>query len=279
MHKAVRVLLLPLLVSLSFVSGAPASAAPPPPPASIVALGDSITQATNACCWYGNHPANSWSTGSAFWDGVYSHRERIRATLNPGVAAYNNSRAGARAADLAAQASAAVSQGALSAGPDYVTVLMGANDACTSSPSTMTAPETFRQQVHDALVTLNAGLPNGHVFVSSIPDIYRLWQIFNGSSTARFVWSVAGICQSMLSSSNTEQDRLTVRQRVVDFNTILGQECAALPGFCLYDGGATFAFQFGTEHVSRLDYFHPSLRGQADLAALTWGNSWWGGKV
>jgi hypothetical protein len=28
--------------------------------------------------------------------------------------------------------------------------------------------------------------------------------------------------------------------------------------------------------VSRLDYFHPSLLGQATLAAETWRVSWWG---
>jgi hypothetical protein len=28
--------------------------------------------------------------------------------------------------------------------------------------------------------------------------------------------------------------------------------------------------------VSKLDYFHPSLSGQATLAALTWRASWWG---
>jgi hypothetical protein len=28
--------------------------------------------------------------------------------------------------------------------------------------------------------------------------------------------------------------------------------------------------------VSKLDYFHPSLSGQATLSALTWQTSWWG---
>jgi hypothetical protein len=27
--------------------------------------------------------------------------------------------------------------------------------------------------------------------------------------------------------------------------------------------------------VSKLDYFHPSLAGQAALAAITWQRSWW----
>jgi hypothetical protein len=28
--------------------------------------------------------------------------------------------------------------------------------------------------------------------------------------------------------------------------------------------------------VSKLDYFHPSLSGQAALASLSWQHSWWG---
>jgi hypothetical protein len=38
----------------------------------------------------------------------------------------------------------------------------------------------------------------------------------------------------------------------------------------------TQAFQFTRAMVSRLDYFHPSLLGQATLAAETWRASWWG---
>ncbi len=68
----------------------------PPAPNSIAAIGDSITRAADVCCWYGDHPANSWSTGGASWDGVASHYERIRA-LNPEIAGrnYNNAVSGA----------------------------------------------------------------------------------------------------------------------------------------------------------------------------------------
>jgi hypothetical protein len=38
----------------------------------------------------------------------------------------------------------------------------------------------------------------------------------------------------------------------------------------------TDGYAFTKDMVSRLDFFHPSLRGQATLAALTWEASWWG---
>jgi hypothetical protein len=33
---------------------------------------------------------------------------------------------------------------------------------------------------------------------------------------------------------------------------------------------------FSASQVSKLDYFHPSLAGQAALASITWQRSWWG---
>src|SRR4029450_1274182 len=58
----------------------------------------------------------------------------------------------------------------------YVTILLGANDLCTSSPSTMTSPETFRAYFSQAMATLLAPGQDRYVFVSSIPNIYQLWQ-------------------------------------------------------------------------------------------------------
>ena len=74
---------------------------PSPAPAlpdSIAGIGDSITRATDVCCWYGDHPPQSWSTGGGALDGIQSHYERIRA-LNPAVSGrnYNDARAGANA--------------------------------------------------------------------------------------------------------------------------------------------------------------------------------------
>jgi lysophospholipase L1-like esterase len=262
-----------LLSAFSLLLGVGAAAASTPPlPRSMAAIGDSMTQAADACCWYGDHPANSWSTGSASWDGVSSHYERLRARTSAiSGHAYNDSVSGARMSAAPTQASRAVAQGA-----QYVTILMGANDVCTSSPSTMTSVATFRQQYRTALATLDAGLPGrARIFVASIPDVYQLWQLYHSDATAQFVWAVAGICQSMLSASRTEADRQVVRQRNIDFNTVLQQECAKYVR-CKFDGNAVFSYQFTRSQVSKLDYFHPSLSGQAALASITWAHSWWG---
>jgi lysophospholipase L1-like esterase len=237
----------------------------------MAAIGDSMTQATDVCCWYGNHPANSWSTGGAGWDGIQSHYERIRA-LNPDIAGHNHndSVAGARMSDGPAQAQRAVSQRAL-----YVTILLGANDVCTSSPGTMTPVETYRAQARETLRILDTGLPGrARIFVSSIPDVYQLWALFRDDPIARFVWDIADICQSLLSPLRTEEQRQAVRQRNIEFNLVLADECGRVAR-CRFDGNAVFGYSFGRGDVSKLDYFHPSLEGQAHLASITWAESWW----
>jgi lysophospholipase L1-like esterase len=262
-----------LITSIVAPSGVAAAAAGSPPlPGSMAAIGDSITQATDACCWYGNHPANSWSTGDAGWDGVFSHYERIRAA-KPTISGnqFNDSVSGARMSDAPAQAQRAVEQRAR-----YVTILMGANDLCTSSVGSMTPLDTFRAQFQQTLAILDSGLPaRAHIFVSSIPDVYQLWNLYHGDPVAEWVWSTARICQSLLSTSNTDADRQAVRDRELAFNAVLAQECARYAN-CRFDGNAVYNYPFTKNQVSKLDYFHPSLSGQAALAELTWRTSWWG---
>jgi lysophospholipase L1-like esterase len=265
-----RAFVLSALVA-ALLAFAPAAAAAPPPPASIASIGDSITRAFDVCCWYGDHPAQSWSTGDLPFDGVSSHYERLIG-LRPAIAGhdYNDARTGARMRDAQGQAQAAVAQHA-----QYVTILMGANDACTSSPATMTSVADFRAQFAATMSTLASGLPVGsHVFVASIPNVYRLWQLFRANAAAELVWFGAQICQSMLSLSNTEANRQAVLARVEAFNGVLADVCGRY-AFCRYDGGAVFGYSFTSGQVSKLDYFHPSLSGQAALATITWQRSWW----
>jgi lysophospholipase L1-like esterase len=266
-----RAVVLSVLGAVALVF-APAAAPAPPPPASIAGIGDSITRAFDVCCWYGDHPAQSWSTGDLPFDGVSSHYERLLG-LDGAIAGhnYNDARTGARMRDAHGQAQTAVGQHA-----QYVTIELGANDACTSSRATMTSVADFRTQFAATMSTLAAGLPAGaHVFVGSVPNVYRLWQLFHGNAAAQLVWLGAQICQSMLSITNTEADRQAVVARISAFNGVLANVCGQY-AFCRYDGGAVFNYSFTSGQVTKLDYFHPSISGQAALASITWQRSWWG---
>ena len=244
-------------------------------PNSMASAGDSITRAFNTGFFpFTDAPANSWSTGTSTT--VNSHYRRLLA-LHPGIYGknYNDARSGAKMADLAGQVTTAVSQKV-----DYVTVLMGGNDICTSSVDTMTPVQTFHDQFQTALQSLVTGLPHARIFVASIPDAYHLWELFHDNATAVFVWTAFGVCQSLLANPQSTADadvqrRAAVRQRNIDFNTQLANVCAAYAQ-CRSDAGAVFGYSFTTADVSTRDYFHPSLTGQTHLAAVTWAASYWG---
>jgi lysophospholipase L1-like esterase len=270
MHRVVRVLILPVAVLLlSLVASPVAAATPPPLPASMAALGDSITRAYDVCCSYSDHPGQSWSTGYAWYDGISSHYERIK-RAKPSIAGhgYNDAVTGAKMAAAPGQAAKAVTQGT-----SYVTILLGANDLCTSSPSTMTSIDSFRTDFASAMDTL-ARDPSRRIFVGSIPNIPQLWELLHTNSVARTVWASAHICQSMLGATRTPDERQQVVDREEKFNEILAEICAGYDN-CRWDGGATYNYRFSVSQVSPLDFFHPSLSGQAALARVTWAKSWW----
>jgi lysophospholipase L1-like esterase len=269
MGRVARIVLLALVVVLAGLVAQPAWAAPPLP-SSMAAIGDSITRAYDVCCSYGDHPGQSWSSGSTSYDGIVSHYERIR-RVNPAITGrgYNDAVSGAKMAAAPTQATQAVNQGAR-----YVTILLGANDLCTSSPSTMTSTTTFRAQVSQAMATLMAQERDPYVFVSSIPNLYQLWEALHTNSLARWAWSNFHICQSMLAATNTETQRQQVVTREVAFNQILAEVCAAYAR-CRWDNKAVYNYRFSASQVSSLDFFHPSLSGQAALARVTWTASWW----
>ncbi len=280
-HTFVSVLVALVLAATTVLVAGPASAAKPGGggggassyPASIASLGDSITRGFNAGGWYSDWPSRSWSTGSD--SAVVSHYNRL-AKLNrkTTVRVWNDADTGAKMGALAGQALEAKNQGA-----KYVTVLMGANDACTSTEAGMTSVETFRSQFATAMSTLMSQATPPKVLVASIPDIYRLYQVGKDSSAARNAWSSFGICQSMLanpqSTAAADVDRRArVRQRVVEFNAQLADVCATYTS-CKYDGGVVFGYPFALSHLSTWDYFHPNTGGQAVLADVTWKAGFW----
>ena len=239
-------------------------------PSSIAATGDSITQAYDADSAFppGERPQYSWATGtSAQVDSIYA---RILAA-NPAITgnAFNDSVTGANMVDLPGQAANAIAQHA-----QLVTVEMGANDVCTSSPATMTSVADFKAELLSSMKALSNGLPDARIEIYSIPSVYQLWQVLKGNSSARLAWSLFSICPSMLANplSTAQADvdrRAAVLQREVDFNVTLRKTCARYI-HCHFDGNAVFNYPFAATDADTLDYFHPSIGGQAKLALTAW---------
>lgn len=232
------------------------------PPRSVAALGDSITRGFHACEPLSDCPEKSWSTGTS--DEVDSLAQRLLA--EPEGHTWNFARSGAQVADLPVQTGEAIARR-----PDLVTILIGANDACTDSAAAMTTTADYRAAVADSLDRLAEDLPKTQVYVSSVPSLMRLWEVGRGSALTRQIWSL-GICQSMLAEPSDLGATATgrrdgVQERVVEFNAVLREECAEHP-LCVYDDGAAFRYAFTGGHLSRWDSFHPDEDGQNILAEI-----------
>jgi lysophospholipase L1-like esterase len=254
-----------------WTGAASALASTPALPNSMASTGDSITRgfdATFSGCFISDCPQDSWSTGTS--SAVTSQYQRVLAA-NPGISghAYNDAKTGAKMNALDGQLATAAGQGV-----QYATVLMGANDVCTSSIATMTPTATLQSEFQAALTDFFTADPSASVFVSSIPNVYQLWQLLHTNSAAQSTWSLFGICQSMLARSNTDAQRQQVLNQEQADNAAEQAVCAAFAG-CRWDNLATFNYAFTTKDVSTVDYFHPSLAGQNSLASVTWGAAYW----
>jgi len=288
-------------------------------------IGDSISAGTGAV---GNasgifdlldagqeQPENSWATGTA--GGLNSVYQRL-AAIQPAVEGRNDRRAvnGADMSNAPGQANA------IPTGTEYVLIQMGGNDLCKSNESQMSSVTDYRDRFNSTLNNIWNRSPNALVYVASIPDIYNLWYLrgapnppnpntspkATGLVGARTFWSgtVIGIqlgefpCQSLLrdatSLGGAESRRQRVRQRNIELNQVLAEECAKRK-YCRFDDYELFnfssnrvwsgpgqapssaplkpadQFEFTDGDISGLDHFHPSISGQRKLADIAWRTS------
>ncbi|MEV5382617.1 SGNH/GDSL hydrolase family protein [Streptomyces sp. NPDC052721] len=235
-------------------------------PDSIAAVGDSITRGFDACTVLSDCPEVSWATGSDAK--VDSLAVRLLGVTGAAERSWNYAVTGARMADLPGQMEQAVSRG-----PQLVTVMVGANDACRASASAMTPVAGFRADFEEALRTLRSALPKTQVYVASVPNLKRLWSQGRTNPLGKQVWKL-GICPSMLGDADDLTSAATLRResvqrRVVEYNQVLKEVCAA-DRRCRFDGNAVYDYRFGTDQLSHWDWFHPSKDGQARLAEIAY---------
>ncbi|MDX3453448.1 SGNH/GDSL hydrolase family protein [Streptomyces sp. ME02-8801-2C] len=245
--------------------------APPAPvwdssPASMVAVGDSITRGFDACSVLSDCPEVSWATGSD--KQVNSLALRLLGTTGAARRSWNYAVSGSRMADLPAQMTKAAARK-----PALVTVMAGANDACRPSVAEMTSVADFRSSFERSLRTLRTASPRSQVYVTSVPDLKRLWSQGRTNVMGKAVWKL-GICQSMLADPDAVDSVATARRdevqgRVEAYNSVLKEVCAT-DRLCRFDGGAVFDYDFGTRQLSPWDWFHPSRNGQAQLAEIAY---------
>ncbi|MFF8829399.1 GDSL-type esterase/lipase family protein [Streptomyces sp. NPDC015131] len=245
-----------------------------PSPSSVAAVGDSITRGYDACGVLVDCPEVSWATGGDAR--VNSLARRLLGASALPSRSWNLARSGARVAELPAQMARAAAHR-----PGLVTVTVGANDACRDSTALMTPVADFRASFEEAMRALREVSPKSQVYVSSVPDLKRLWSTGRDNAVGRQVWKL-GLCASMLGAADdlgpeATRRRERVYERVVAYNAAMRDVCAR-DRWCRYDGGAVFAYRFTGEQLSPWDWFHPGLDGQRRLAEIAYRNVTAGGR-
>ena len=277
-------------------------------------IGDSIGEGEAADDTIGsiNHQT-VWSTGFDVGDSVNAMNERFEA-IDP-VAytennasrddAFNQAISGSVMADFVSQAQAVAN--AANTLPDgsagMVTVLLGNNDVCADTLAGMTDPGLFESQYRAGLDVLASPAFNDMVDVqiSSIPDIYWLWNAKRDSFLCRtFIWPFVP-CQNLLAdsaddcaSSASREDPDTVYEgdgpncqrrkafhaEIRDtYNPILRDvlaEYQASNQLLNAEYVDVFDVRFDSSHVNSGDCFHPSEAGHELLAEKAWCRSKWG---
>jgi lysophospholipase L1-like esterase len=235
-------------------------------PSSMAALGDSVTTAYGSCLAPASCPRNSWSTGDGTQ--VRSHYRRIMAA-NPAIRGHarNLASPGATAADLGGQARS------VSSTVEYVTIEIGANDACRPRIDEMTSVADFRAAVDGGLDALKTAAPHARVLVVSLPDIYRVWVVGHTHSIPVHVWA-GGVCPSLLANATSTAPadtarRAAFRDRVAAYNQQLAEACTQYGSRCRFSGDVANV-AFSLTELSALDFFHPNAAGQNDLAATSY---------
>lgn len=240
----------------------------------MVAIGDSITRAFNAELYFWDTPSASWTTGKQKHDGFESHLERLQKLLpDKKVKAYNYARTGALMKDLARQVKRTIKKH-----PQYVTLLIGANDFCRWGGDYQGKLDEFTQRLKTNLDTLIAADPKVKITMSAVPDIYNVWKVLKDKSSCQTIWNLIGFCKELLGKNLTMVQRLAFRDRWEHANSNMESVAALYPQNVKFSG-AVADYAFTEKDLSTHDCFHPSLKGQGILANVTWQEGWFTGPM
>lgn len=171
-------------------------------------------------------------------------------------------------------------------GPDYVTVLIGANDVCADSVDQMTADRDYYNNVDTAISRLVSANPNTKIMISSLPDINSLSDVAKRSRLLGFapygrcedIWRKTNLCYTLTRRPAGSLDDHLVSEKVISINRMLSEITERVNQ---QTGKQTIVFSsetynkpFSDKDIS-IDCFHPNEEGQNVIAKTTWEQSFW----
>ena len=260
-----------------------------PMPSLLAAIGDSYSQGYSVSpSNLGDHIAFSWVIGSARNDGVFSLYERFKAiggspTVLDAATSGRQMKDAPRQANLVVAAAKKLKPGQTA----YVTFELGTNDLC-ADPDPKTDPVSFGTDLATAFSTLRAGLPAGsRILMLPVPDFRHFYDITQASSAARANLALpqnSFRCPPYLGDSGPFS-MVQANDYLARYDTALEGACSAITAtdspsgklYCTYNATLLANTDFRIADLSTVDFFHPSLSGQARMAANAWAADVWSG--
>jgi lysophospholipase L1-like esterase len=169
----------------------------------------------------------------------------------------------------------------------YVTFELGTNDLC-ADPNPKTDPVSFERDLATAIATLRAGLPAGsRILVLSVPDFPHFHDITQANPTARAKLALpenSNRCPPYL-GDNGPFSMAQANDYLTRYDAALKGVCQDIAAtdspsgklYCTYNTTLLADTDFLIADLSTVDYFHPSLSGQARMAADAWAADVWSG--
>lgn len=233
----------------------------------IGAIGDSISRAYDLKAFNVQSTTYSWTTGD---DLPASHANRFRDLFQSqgvsiNVGEDNNALVGDRILGSSSHFQKQV-QEIISQAPDYVTLMIGANDVCQGELIPDGAVEQFKEGLISALNSIkNSAHPPKVIALVSIPHILRLTQIpdFSNHQGCRNFWAIA--CSNL---SKSGADAFEAQWQAA--NAAIAAAAAAVGEPVVYDQGDVANTSFTPDEVSKVDCFHPSEAGQTKISDVVW---------
>lgn len=229
--------------------------------------------------------ALSWSTGMDPRYRIITHAERLE-YMNPQLKVFNAAVSGSLAHGVLKNQLDDLSAWSLQQTgdtlPDYVTLLIGANDLCSHNVDSMTSASRFEVQIQDTIDRVMES-PNTRLLVSSTPKVTDLKR-FHGSrlmgvgplKTCQEAWDLTKFCQ-VVTDDQPQHIQEIVKDRLETYNQILEEVVSSRRekyGDRIRIAKDIYHYEMSDRDLS-IDCFHPNKLAHQKLSDLTFEKTWW----
>jgi lysophospholipase L1-like esterase len=170
------------------------------------------------------------------------------------------------------------------AAPDYVTLLIGANDLCSNRADEITSTSNYIEDLAYVVDTILTRSPNTRILVSSLPQVQNVRKTLadeklTGGKVARTcadLWKMTKICKRLTLEDDPQKNEELALQVKEYFEATqqMVEQRREMYGDRIRFSTALSETPIQPNDVS-MDCFHPGPQGQNRLADMTWQASWW----